>query len=328
MAKKAKQTNKTETKEITLEESLDTITLIDDLTIEQLEEKVDASRKDLYKAYTKQKRISNILIPVVGLLMAASFILFMAIKENWSKILGGVIIGVTLVGMVVYYILTKNNLPNKSSEYIRSFAIDSDSYVFSHKDYSKKELYFKKRFAIADFLPDRVYKDIIDIASRNIVSLLYNNHKITVGEVALYGSNFVQKRQRELLFVGKYLTFTNDFHFEDRYIISIKGNKNVDLPTDFDDLVVLNEQNKFQILGKDGADFEKDLGKDLINDLKGIDCNDILLNVNIVFWAGRTSVYLSYSDGVVTIPMENKLDTAAFQRLKRDIHNVLEILVK
>lgn len=328
MAKKTKPTNQTQAKEITLEESLDTIALEEDLSINQLEERVDASRKDFYKAYSKQKRISNILIPVVGLLMAASFILFMAIKENWSKILGGVIIGVTLVGMVVYYILTKNNLPNKSSEYIRSFAVDSDNYVFSHKDYSKKELYFKKRFAIADFLPDRVYKDIIDIASRNIVSLLYNNHEITVGEVALYRKGLIKRNPRELLFVGKYLTFTNDFHFEDRYIINLKGKKDVDLPTDFDDLVVLNEQNKFQILGKDGADFEKDLGKDLINDLKGIDCNDVLLNVNIVFWAGRTSVYLSYSDGVVTIPMENKLDTAAFQRLKRDIHNVLEILVK
>lgn len=331
MAKKEKQVSAEQpvekTDEAKLRESLDVITLDEKLSLEQFKEKVEESRKELYKTYSKQKRVSNILIPVVGLLMAAAFILFMAIKENWGKIVGGVIIGVTLVGMIVYYILTKNNLPNKSADYIRSFATHADNYVFSHADYSKAELYFKKRFAITDFLPDRVYKDIIDIASRNIVSFVYKYREITVGEGALYKQG-AKKHQKALLFVGKYMTFSNDLHFEDRYIITIKGANETDQPTDFEDLVVLHEQNKFSILGKDGAKFEKDLGKELINDLKSIDCTGSLLNVNIVIWAGRTSVYMSYDDSVIAIPLDKELNSAAYQKLKKDIHNLLEILMK
>ncbi len=331
MAKKEKPVSAEQpvekTDEAKLRESLDVITLDEILSLEQFKEKVEESRKELYKTYSKQKRVSNILIPVVGLLMAAAFILFIAIKENWGKIVGGVIIGVTLVGMIVYYILTKNNLPNKSADYIRGFATHADNYVFSHADYSKAELYFKKRFAITDFLPDRVYKDIIDIASRNVVSFTYKDHEITVGEGALYKQG-AKKHQKALLFVGKYMTFSNDLHFEDRYIITIKGANETDQPTDFEDLVVLHEQNKFSILGKDGAKFEKDLGKELINDLKSIDCTGSLLNVNIVIWAGRTSVYMSYDDSVIAIPLDKELNTAAYQKLKKDIHNLLEILVK
>ena len=327
MSKKVEEKPVELSEEEKLAVSLDTIELNNPLSLEEFKTNVEKNRSELYKTYTKQKRISNILIPIVGLLMAAAFIFFMAVKEDWGKILGGVIIGVTLVGMVIYYILTKNNLPNKSSNYIREFAILSDNYVFSHADYSKQTLYFKKRYAVADFLPDRVYKDVIDIASRNIMSFEYNERVVTIGEAALYKQG-AKKHMKDILFIGKYFTFSNDFHFEDRYIINIRGNKDVDLPNDFEDLRVLQEQNKFQILGKEGAPVEKDLGKTLINNLKSIECTGSLLNVNIVLWAGRTSVYMSYDDSVVAIPLEKKLDTAAYQKLKKDIHNILEILAK
>ena len=329
-AKKVKEVEKevsVKSDEEKLAESLDTISLNEELSLEKFKEKVEESRSDMYKTYSSQRKVSNILIPVVGLLMAGSFILFLGIQEMWGKILGGVIIGVTLVGMVVYYILTKNKLPNKSNSYIRNFAISSDSYVFSHADYSNQTLYFKKRFAIAEFAPDRVYKDLVDIASRNIVSFDYKEHNVTVGEVALYKQG-AKRNQKQILFVGKYMSFTNDFHFEDRYIINIRGKNDVDLANDIDDLVILNEHNKFSIYGIDGSKFEKDLGKELINDLKSIDCTGSLLNVNIAIWAGHTAVYMSYDDSVVAIPLDKELNAAAYQKLKKDIHDLLSILVK
>ena len=331
MAKKQKPVEVVETveknDEVKLEESLDKIELNQKLSLEEFKKNIEEARSDIYKTYARQKRTSNILIIVVGMLMAAAFILFIVIQELWGKIVGGVIIGVTLAGMIVYYILTKNKLPNKSSDYIRNFAINSDSYVYDYPDYQNVQLFFKKRYAISDFLPDRVYKDIFDIASRNIVSFTYKEHIINVGEAALYKRGN-RKTARELMFVGKYLSFTNDYHFEDRYIINIKGKKDVDLPTDFEDLKVLHEQNKFSIIGKEGSNFEKDLGKELINNLKSVDCTGSLLNVNVVFWAGHTAVYMSYDDSIVAIPLEKKLDGAAYQKLKKDIHNILEILVK
>ena len=99
-----------------LETSLDVINLSQDETIESFSEKVEKGRDEFYSTFSKQRKISNFLIPIVGLIMAGSLVLFLAVKDTWGKILGGVLIGVTLVGMVVFYILTKNKLPNKSQE--------------------------------------------------------------------------------------------------------------------------------------------------------------------------------------------------------------------
>ena len=332
MAKK-KDIKPQEEKEISPEEeqkklnaSLEQVKLDKPETLDSFKGKIEASRKDFYKTYNNQKRISNILIPVVGLLIAGSLILFLGIPDQWGKILGGCIIGATLAGMIVFFFLTKNKLPNKSKDYIANFVTVSDNYVFSDQEYKDACVYLSKRFAIADLLPDRVYKDIVDIASRNIVELSYKEHKVTVGELALYKQG-LKKHQKALLFVGKYMTFSNDYHFEDRYIINIKGKDDVDLPNDIEGLSVLKEQNRFAIYGKEDAKFEKDLGKNLINDLMSIDCRGSLLNVNIVIWAGRTSVYMSYDDGVVAIPLDKELNTAAYQQLKKNTKELLSILI-
>ena len=310
-----------------LEESLDTVELNKPEDINSFTEKLEANRADFFKLYNRQRKLSNILIPIAGLLMAGSFVLFIAIKEHWGKILCGAIIGDPLVGMIIYYVLNRNKLPNKSKEYIRNFALLSDNYVFGDSEYKNARVQIRKRNAVSEFLPDRVYKDIVDIASRNIVDFDYKDRHITVGEAALYKQG-QKKHQKSLLFVGKYMSFVNDYHFEDRYIITIYGDNATDLPNDIEDLAVLKEQNHFRIYGKEGSKFEKDLGKDVINNLLGIDCNASLLNVNIVVWAGRTSIYLSYSDGIVAIPLDKKLDSDAYKTLKRNVKDLLSILIK
>ena len=91
---------------------------------------------------------------------------------------------------------------------------------------------------------------------------------------------------------------------------------------------VLKEQNNFAIYGKEGANFTKDLGKEVINNLMSIDVKDSLLNVNIVVWAGHTAAYLSYDDSIVAIPLDKKLNSAAYQQLKKNIYDILDILLE
>ena len=321
---KAKVVVVNEDEERKLAESLETVALKDPETLESFYQKLEQNRTDFYKAYNSQRRVSNILMPVAGIAMAGSLVLFVGIKELWGKIAGGVLIGVTLVGMILYYILTRNRLPNKSKEYIRNFALLSDNYVFNHQDYTNKRVLLKKHYALSDFIPDRVYKNIIDLASRNIVEVEYKGHAVQVGEAALYKQG-AKKHQKALLFVGKYMSFSNDYHFEDCYIINIKGDKPTDLPDDIEDLVVLKEQNRFVVYGKEGSKPEKDLGKDILNNLMSIDCKNSLFNVNVVVWAGHTAVYLSYDDGIVSIPLDKALNQSAYQQLKQNILQVLEI---
>ena len=316
-----------EDEEKKLEESLETTDLNQLESLESFYEKLEANRSEFYKLYDKQRKVSNILMPVAGLLMAGSLVLFIGVPDLWGKITGGVLIGATLIGMIVYFILTRNKLPNKSKEYIRNFALLSDNYVFDHQEIKNPRVLLKKRYAIAELLPDRCYKDICDIASRNIVDFEYKEHNVQVGELALYKPG-KRKGARDILFVGKYMSFANDLHFEDRYIIHISGDKNVDTPNDVEDLALLKEQNRFKIYGKSDANYQKDLGKDVINNLMSIDCTNSLLNVNIVLWAGHTAVYLSYDDGIVSIPLDKKLDSNAYRQLKKNVLDILEILVK
>lgn len=310
-----------------LEESLESVELNNPETLDSFYEKLEKARSDFYGAYNQQRKVSNIMMPVGGILMMGSLVLFIGVPDLWGKITGGVLIGLTLIGMIVYYALTRNKLPNKSKDYIRNFALMSDNYVFDYQDIKNAKVFLKKRYAISDFLPDRVYGGIVDIASRNIVEFEYKEHHVSVGEAALYKQG-AKRGQKGLLFVGKYMSLTNDYHFEDRYIINISGDKQTDFPTDLEDLVVLKEQNRFRVYGKEGAKIEKDLPKGLIDELKDIDCKNALLNVNVVLWAGHTAVYLSYDDGIVSIPLDKQLDSSAYQQLKRNIIDLLKILVK
>ena len=127
-----------------LDDSLETVELNEPETIDTFYEKLEGYRAEFYKTYNGQRRASNILMPVAGLLMAGSLVMFIGIQEQWGKIVGGVVIGVTLIGMIVYFILTRNKLPNKSKEYIRSFALLSDNYVFDHQEIKNAKVLLKK----------------------------------------------------------------------------------------------------------------------------------------------------------------------------------------
>ena len=129
------------------------------------------------------------------------------------------------------------------------------------------------------------------------------------------------------MFVGRHLALENNLVIEGRYLINIKrADKAFDSATDVEDLVPVVENNLFTIYGPEGSNPEKDLGKELINNLKAIECKGSLLNVNIVFWHKRTACYLSYDDSIVAIPFEQPINAEAYASLKKNIADIFEIL--
>lgn len=333
MAKKKVTNEEVKEKEITPEEdqaklnaSLDVINFKKECSEKPFNEAVEEERKNIFVTYKKARTQSNIIMAVVVVIMVASLVVMVNFKNTWGPIAGGVAIGVTLVFLIVHYILTRNLFPNTTKKYIRFFMINSDNYVFDDENMHEQVLYFEKRYSNSDSLPDKVYQDVIDTASRNIVTAKYKEEPFECGELALYKAG-AKRYQKAVIFVGKYLTLANSLHFEDRYVIRISGEKDTDAPNAIDDLVSLHKQNNFEVFGKEGANFERDLGKDLVNNLKSIDCTGALLNVNIVFWAGHTAVYLSYDDSIVAIPFDKELSVGSYQQLKKNIKDILEILV-
>ncbi len=306
-----------------LEKSLDTIQLCKEKYETNFDEDIEKERSNIFVVYKKARTRNNIIMIAVVAVFAVSMILMLNFKP-WGPIVGGVAIGVTTVFIIINYILTRNTFPNTTKKYIRYFMERSDNYIFDIENVHDQKLFYEKRYAISDSMMDRCYKDVVDCTSRNIVAGTYKEKPFECGELALYKAG-AKRYQKAVLFVGKYLTVENKLHFEDRYIITIKGEKDTDLPNDIEDLVVLHEQNRFTIYGKEGAKFEKDLGKDFIENLKSIECSGALLNVNVVVWAGRTAVYLSYDDSIIAIPFDKAIEPNSYVQLKKNIGEILEI---
>lgn len=307
-----------------LYKSLDMIELSKEEPEKPFNELVEEKRKNIFVTYKKARTKSNIIMIAVVIVFVVSIVLAVN-NQQWGMIVGGCLIGATLVFLIVNYILTRNTFPNTTREYIKYFMHNSDNYLFNSNDISEAKLFFEKRYTLADVLADRCYSDVIDCVSRNIVEGKYKGKEFNCGELAFYRAG-ERKHTKHVVFVGRYLSIPNNLHFEDRYIINIRGEKETDLPTDISDLVELSSQNRFVVYGKEGSNFEKDLGKDFLNNLKSIDCGGALLNVNVVVWAGHTACYLSYDDSIVAIPFDKAIDPNSYTQLKKNLNDILEIV--
>ena len=241
------------------------------------------------------------------------------------KIVGYVGAGLLLVGMFLYYFLSRKGFPKKTKEYM--------AYVTQVlRDRQFKDTYDdvkynpEEKMAVADFTGDGVYKDVTMTNSRNIVRMEYKDHHVTYGEVALLRP--AQKRQQvPPLFVGKYIAMPNELEFEGRFVIVYKNPKQpYDLPNNVDDLVVLEDKEDLVVYGPKDADFRKVLGGSFISDVRKLRLDNHLFNVNIAVWGGHSAAYLSYDDGVMAIPFEKPFDYEGFEQSCKDVDALIRLL--
>ena len=119
----------------------------------------------------------------------------------------------------------------------------------------------------------------------------------------------------------------NNLDFEGRYIAVVRKAENpLDLPTDIEDLKELETDGLFTLYGPEGADYKKDLGEALLSKIKNLRCDSSLVNYNILFWAGRTSAYISYDDAIVAIPYDKPINKEAYFKLKENVKEIIEVL--
>ena len=285
--------------------------------------KIEEARKTLFKNYQNQRRISNILMFVI--LAAIVGVMFMVMSNNnVLKIIGYSLGGAILVGMILYYILTRKNFPNKTREYITFVADVLREKQFA--DYENVKYNADEKFELTDFASDGVYKDATGINSRNIIRAEYKGHHITYGEAALLRP--AQKRQQvPPLFVGKYITLPNDLEFDGRFVIVLKNPKQpYDLPNATDDLAVLEEKDDMVIYGPEGADIHKTLKGNFLSELRKIKVEEHLFNLNVVVWGGHSAAYLSYDDAIMAIPFDKPFNQQAFEQSIDDVNAIIKLL--
>ena len=286
---------------------------------------IEDARKELYGSYSKTRKISNIIMVVV---LAAIIGIFFLIMNNNPvlRYIGFGCAGALIIGMVVYYLLTRKKFPNKTKDYISFVANKLRDRMFGDKQYEKITFDESEKFALADFASDGVYKEATGINSRNIIRGEYKGHHFTYGEVALLRPS-TRKQQVPPLFVGKYITLPNDLDFEGRFVIVNKNEKQpYDLPNDIDDLSVLEEKDGLVVYGPAGADIRKTLKGTFLSELRKVKIEGRLFNVNVVVWGGHSAAYLSYDDAIMAIPFDKPFDTAGFEQSFKDVDAIIKLL--
>ena len=299
------------------------VVVIADLPISEkpLGADVEERRLDLFNSYQKSRKLSNIIMGVVVLVVIGAMVLIM-VNQDWSKIVGYSLAGTALVGMIIFSVLTKNRFPQKSREYIRYVTTRIDQFVYSNTEFKDVKVDLNEKYMIAEFNLDKAYNALVDIGSRNIIRGLYCDKGFSCGELALYTQKTEGKRtMKAVAFIGKYLDIQNTLHFEGRYILNIRNEeKPTDLPTASEDL----NENGFVVYGPEGGEYNKDIPTKYISAIRKLTLNEHLLGVTIVVWAGHTGIYLSYDDPVVALPFDKPFEEAPQTLFKEHLLTVLE----
>jgi len=288
-------------------------------------EVVENKRKALFDDYKKNRKINNIIMVGAVALIVMAFI-FIVQNTKALSITGYVVAAATLVGLLVYYFLTKNKFPNKTKEYIKDISLVMNRHVFNDDRFKRMVTNPNTKIDIADITSDRVYVQSTDIGSRNVCDGYFHDVKFRIAELALYKQ--ANRKQRDVVFIGKYISIDNSLKFDGRAIINIKGEKALDLPTDTADLKTVEEDENFFVYGDENFKLSSILSSKAISSLKKIKVKDNLVNVNIVFWGGHTAVYLSYEDAVVSLPFDKPFQGSALDQFTGDLLNVLTILTE
>ena len=291
------------------------------------QETIENARLEFNKAYKKSRMVSYIMMGIV-LLGAVAGVVLISMKGQVWHIVGWSIIGVDVLGMILFYIISRSGMPNRTKEYIKT--VNKELNIRNFSDGHFQEVYTdpKEKLELSDCISDSIYKDINNIASRNVINGKYDGRTFKVGDLGLYSGG---GRSRRSLFVGKYMSYPNDIHFQDRYIINIKGSQPVDLPDFIDDLKTLYQEGDITIYGKEGNNPTSDLGKEFLKKIKGIEVKEKLLNLNLVIWGGHSAAYASYDDDIMSLPFDKEFKDDANEQYRRNLMDIMaafNLLVK
>ena len=291
------------------------------------DEEIENARRGFFRTIKKGRIRSYVAMGIV-LALAVGSVVCIGMSYPVLKIVGWVLVGVAVVGMLVFFIVTRNLTPNATKQYIAVVNKQLNQRNFADNQFTDCTIDEKEKLELADPVSDAIYSGLTTIASRNVVNGKFAGRTFKLGDLGLYSG---QGKGRSAVFVGKYFSYPNDLHFEGRYILVFKGQTPVDLPTDVEDLDTLKEEDGFVVYGKKDGKYEKELGKDFLLAVKKIAIERHLLNLNIVIWSGHTAVYASYDDQIMTLPYQQNFDKEPNEQYANnllDLFNACNMLVK
>ena len=279
---------------------------------------VEEERKAIISQNKKSTRLSTISIVIVLALSVTGIIFLQSIPVLSYSLMGGAV-----ATLIVFSIITHRIARPDVKGYIVKASTAINRYTFADTRFSEVRYDPNDKIELGDVFSDGVFEGLVRIASRNVVEGKFENRSFKVCECALFNPN--EGKKQSPAFIGKYLTFSNDLHFEGRIVFVIKGEKDYDVPNGLGDLMQVENDGHFFAYAPNEEAF-KELNSKFIARLKKTEITGHLLNLTVVLWSGRSIVYASYDDETITLPFyeEYKPDTAV--QYRKDLVEILETL--
>ena len=280
-------------------------------------EVVEEERAKVLAQNKLSSRLSTISIIVVLALAVTGIILL-----NMVPILSYVLMGVAVVALIVFSIVIRRIARPDVQGYIVKASTAINEFTFADNRFSEVKYDPPDKLLLEDVSKDGAFSDLVRVASRNVVEGLYKGNSFKVCETAFFKLN--GKKQMPV-FIGKYLSTTNDLHFEGRIILISKGDTDADIPDGLGDLQQVDNEGKFFVYAPDEKAY-KNLNAKFIKAIKAINVTKHLMNLTVIIWAGRTIVYASYDDPTITLPFYEKYQPDTAVDYKNNLIELLEAI--
>ncbi len=291
----------------------------------EIEKPVDG--EESYDLVVEKERASIIaqskkgnLLSTISIIIVLAFSIAGVFTLTTIPALAYSLMGAAVVTLITFSIITRRTARPDVKSYIVKASTAVNKYTFADNRFSEVFYDPNDKLELGDVSSDGVYIGLVRTASRNVVEGKFEGRSFKVCECALFNPN--QGKKQDPAFIGKYLSTTNDLHFEGKILIISKGKKDTDLPNDLEGLQQVVNEEKFYVYANDEKAI-KALDKNFINSIKKISVSNHLLNLTVAIWSGRSIVYASYDDATITLPFYEKYqaDTAVQYR-----DNLIELL--
>ena len=281
-------------------------------------EVVEEERQKIIAEQKKSSRLSTIsIVCVLALSITGIFLL------QVNPIISYVLMGVALVTLITFSIIIRRVARPDIQGYIVKASTAVNEFTFADNRFTDVTYDPSDKLLLEDVSSDGAFTDLVRTASRNLCEGFYNGRSFKVCEAAFFKTP--QGKKQVPVFIGKYLSATNNLHFEGRIVLVSKGEQDADIPDGLGDLLQVEIDGKYFAYAPNENSY-KELDKKFIKAIKAIEVKNHLMNLTVIIWAGRTVVYASYDDATITLPFYDKYQEDTAVQYRENLVQILEAI--
>lgn len=281
-------------------------------------EVVEEERRKIFAEQKKSSRLSTLsIILVMALAIGGIFLL------QVNPIVSYVLMGVAVAVLIAFSIIIRRFARPNVQGYIVKASMAVNEFTFADNRFTEVKYDPTNKLQLEDISSDGAFSDIVRTASRNVCEGYFNGRSFKVCEAAFFKTP--QGKKQMPVFIGKYLSTTNNLHFEGRIILISKGETDADIPDALSDLTQVENDGKYYAFAPNENSY-KELDKKFIKAIKEIEVKNHLMNLTVILWAGRTIVYASYDDATITLPFYEKYQEDTAVQYRDNLIQILEAI--